>query len=174
MKYIIYILVLLFSINSNAQSSDKIELLNSDRLVNGPKNSDYWICSGNVSFKHNNTIMKCDSSHHYMKKNKMIAFGNIRIKKGDSLSMSGKKLIYDGNSNIAYLSGGVYLRDKHTNLSTQEITFNLKEDIAYYTTKGEIKDGSLILTSGKGTYNTKTHMFYFKKNVRVISVNYTV
>jgi len=174
LKYIIYILVLLFSINSNAQSSDKIELLNSDRLVNGPKNSDYWICSGNVSFKHNNTIMKCDSSHHYMKKNKMIAFGNIRIKKGDSLSMSGEKLIYDGNNNIAYLSGGVYLRDKHTNLSTQEITFNLKEDIAYYTNKGEIKDGELTLTSEKGTYNTKSHLFYFKKNVEVISTNYTV
>lgn len=174
MKYIVYILVLLASINSNAQSSEKIELLNSDKLVNGPKNSDYWICSGNVSFKHNNTIMKCDSSHHYMKRNKMIAFGNIRIKKGDSLSMRGEKLIYEGNNNIAYLSGGVYLQDKHTKLSTQEITFNLKEDIAYYITKGEIKDGELTLTSEKGTYNTKSHLFYFKKNVEVISTNYTV
>ena len=174
MKYIICILVLFFSINSNAQSSDKIELLNSDRLVNGPKNSDYWICSGNVSFKHNKTIIECDSSHHYMKNNKMIAFGNIRVNKGDSLFMRGEKIIYEGDNNIAYLSGGVYLQDKHTKLSTQEITFNLKEDIAYYTKKGEIEDGELTLTSEKGTYNTKSHLFYFKKNVEVISTNYTV
>ena len=174
MKYIINILVLLFSINSNAQSSNKIELLNSNRLINGPKNSSYWICAGNVSFKHSNTIMTCDSSHHYMNQNKMIAFGNIYIKKGDSLSISGKKLIYEGNNNIAYLSGGVNLKDKHTNLSTQEITFNLKKDIAYYTTKGKIIDGKIILTSQKGTYNTKSHMFFFKKNVKVLSSNYKV
>ena len=44
-----------------------------DKLSNGPNGSDYWICSGNVSFTHNNTIVNCDYSHHYMKENKMIA-----------------------------------------------------------------------------------------------------
>jgi lipopolysaccharide export system protein LptA len=174
LKYITYILILFFSINSYAQSSEKIELLNSDRLVNGPKNSDYWICSGNVSFKHNQTIMKCDSSHHYMRDNKMVAFGKIRINKGDSLFISGKKLFYDGNNNIAHLSGGVFLKDKHTKLTTEEIKFNLKDNIAHYPSEGKIKEKDLTLTSGKGTYNTKSHMFYFKKNVEVISSNYKV
>ena len=174
MKHITSILILFFSINSYAQSSEKIELLNSDRLVNGPKNSDYWICSGNVSFKHNQTIMKCDSSHHYMRDNKMVAFGKIRINKGDSLFIRGKKLFYDGNNNIAHLSGGVFLKDKHTKLTTEEIKFNLKDNIAHYPSEGKIQEKDLTLTSGRGTYNTKTHMFYFKKNVRVISANYTV
>jgi lipopolysaccharide export system protein LptA len=174
LKYITYILVLFFSINSYAQSTQKIELLNSDLLVNGPKKSNYWICIGNVKFSHNNTIMKCDSSHHYMKENKMIAFGNIKINKGDSLFISGKKLIYDGNNSIAHLNGGVFLKDKHTKLNTEEITFNLEDNIAYYPKKGKITDKKITLTSDKGRYNTNTHLFYFKKNVVVKSDNYTV
>ena len=118
--------------------------------------------------------MKCDSSHHYMKENKMIAFGNIKINKGDSLFISGKKLIYDGNNSIAHLNGGVFLKDKHTKLNTEEITFNLEDNIAYYPKKGKITDKNITLTSDKGRYNTNTHLFYFKKNVVVKSDNYTV
>ena len=95
MKNIFYILILFSSINSLSQSSEEIKLLNSDRLISGPKN-DYWICIGNVIFQHNNALMYCDSSHHYSKDNKIIAFGNIKIKKGDSLNIIGKKLIYNG------------------------------------------------------------------------------
>ena len=50
----------------------KIELLHADKLSNGPDDSDYWICSGNASFTHNNTVINCDYSHHYMKENKMM------------------------------------------------------------------------------------------------------
>ena len=174
MKYITYILILFFSVNSYAQSSEKIELLHSERLLNGPKNSDYWRCIGDVKFSHNQTIMSCDSSHHYMKENKMIAFGEIKVNKGDSLFINGEKLIYNGNDNIAKLSGGVLLKDKHTKLTTENIIFNLKEDIAHYSTKGTIIDKELVLVSDKGTYNTKSHYFYFKKNVIVKSENYIV
>ena len=79
MKHILNILILFFSINCYAQNSEKIELVH-DKLSNGPNGSDYWICS-NVSFTHNNTIVNCDYSHHYMKENKMIAFDNISINK---------------------------------------------------------------------------------------------
>lgn len=164
----------MFSINSFSQSQEKIELLNSDRLISGPRNSDYWICVGNVTFKHNQTIMYCDSSHHYMKRNKMIAFGNIRIRKGDSLSVTGNKLVYNGNKNIAHLTGGVFLKDKHTQLTTPEIIFNLKNNIAYYPKRGIIRDKEISLESNEGKYNTKSHLFYFKKDVIVKSINYTV
>ena len=166
--------MLLFSINSTAQSVEKIELINSDRLINGPKHTDYWICIGNVKFYHKNTIMQCDSSHHYTKQNKMIAFGNIKITKGDSLLIYGDKLVYNGNKNVANLRGNVLLRDKYTKLSTEKITYNLIKEIAYYPKKGTIIDDNITLTSERGVYNTKKHMFFFKENVKVISNNYSV
>ena len=94
MKYITNILILFLSVNCYAQSPEKIELLHADKLTSGPKNSNYWICSGNVRFSHNNTIMSCDYSHHYMKENKMIAYNNVSINKGDTLNVKGKKLVY--------------------------------------------------------------------------------
>lgn len=174
MKYITNILILFLSVNCYAQSPEKIELVHADKLTSGPKNSDYWICTGNVSFSHNNTIMSCDYSHHYMKENKMIAYNNVSINKGDTLNVKGKKLVYDGNKNIAHLSGDVLLKDKHTQLNTDEVFFNLETNIAHYPSRGVIREKDLTLSSEKGIYNTKSHVFYFKKNVKVKSVNYSV
>ena len=174
MKKINYILILLISINSLAQSNENIKLLNSNKLISGPKNSNYWVCIGNVIFEHNETLIYCDSSHHFMKMNKMLAFGNVKIKKGDSLHANGKKLIYNGNQNTAHLTGGIILKDKYTQLTTNEIIFNLEDNIAYYPKEGTIIDDNITLTSDQGKYNTKSHLFFFKKNVRVKSTNYTV
>ena len=174
MKYITNILILFLSVNCYAQSPEKIELLHADKLTSGPKNSDYWICTGNVSFSHNNTVMNCDYSHHYMKENKMIAYNNVSINKGDTLNVKGRKLVYDGNKNIAHLSGDVLLKDKHTQLNTDEVFFNLETNIAHYPSRGVIREKDMTLSSEKGIYNTKSHVFYFKKNVKVKSVNYSV
>jgi len=167
-------LILFFSIDCYAQTSEKIELVHADKLSNGPNGSDYWICRGNVSFTHNNTIVNCDYSHHYMKENKMIAFDNISINKGDTLIVKGTKLTYEGNNNLAHLSGGVLLKDKHTQLQTDEVFFNLETNIAHYPSKGIITEKDLTLSSERGTYNTKSHVFYFKKNVKVNSKKYSV
>ena len=114
--------------NNYAQKSEKIELLNSDRIVSSSaKHPDYWVYIGNVKFQHNGAIMKCDSSHHYKNENKMTSYGRISINKGDSLFISGKKLIYNGNKNTADLSDEVLLKDKHTVLTTTKIIFNLKD-----------------------------------------------
>ena len=167
-------MILFFSINCFAQNSEKIELVHADKLSSGPEGSDYWICSGNVSFTHNNTIVNCDYSHHYMKENKMIAFDNVSINKGDTLIVKGKKLMYEGNNNIAHLSGGILLKDRHTQLKTDEVFFNLKTNIAHYPSKGIITEKDLTLSSERGKYNTKSHVFYFKKNVKVKSNKYSV
>jgi len=174
LKQFTNILILLCSISCYAQNSEKIELLYADKLSNGPEGSGYWICSGNVSFSHKNTIMNCDYSHHYVKKNKMIAFKNVLINQGDTLTVKGQKLIYDGNNNLAHLSGDVLLKDKYTQLTTNEIFYNLENSIAHYPKKAVISEKNLTLSSEKGYYNTKSHLFNFKKNVRVNSQNYEV
>ena len=56
--------------------------------------------------------MKCDSAYHYSKTNKIIAFDNIRINKGDSIILTGKRLNYDANISYATISGNVNFKTK--------------------------------------------------------------
>ena len=76
MKIIFHILLLIFSVNLIAQNSKRIEILNADNtFANSNKHPDYWRLIGNVSFKHNNAIMTCDSAYHYITQDKIKAFG---------------------------------------------------------------------------------------------------
>ena len=76
MKIIFHILLLSLSIDLIAQDSKKIEILNADNtFANANKHPDYWRLIGNVSFKHNNAIMTCDSAYHYI--NNCLKYLNI-------------------------------------------------------------------------------------------------
>ena len=51
------------------QNSEKLEILNADTtFANSNIHPDYWRLIGNISFKHNNSIMNCDSAYHYIRK----------------------------------------------------------------------------------------------------------
>ena len=49
--------------------------------------------------------MHCDSAYHYSNKNKIKAFGQIEIKQGDSITLTGNRLTYFGKKNKADISG---------------------------------------------------------------------
>ena len=83
-----------------AQTSEKIQILNANNsYANSEIHPDYWRLIGDVSFKHNNTIMYCDSAYHYINDDKMKAFGNIKINQGDTLTITGENLTYFGSKN---------------------------------------------------------------------------
>ena len=105
MKILFHILLVSLSVNLIAQESKKIEILNADNTyANANIHPDYWRLIGNVSFKHNNAIMTCDSAYHYTSENKMKAFGKIKINQGDSITLTGKNLTYFGSKNQAFVS----------------------------------------------------------------------
>ena len=100
MKIILHTLLVILSVTINAQTNKKIEILNADNtFANANKHPEYWRLIGNVSFKHNNAIMNCDSAHHYVNKNKMKAFGNVKINQGDSIILTGRNLTYLSSEN---------------------------------------------------------------------------
>ena len=117
-----HILLVFLSVNLHAQDSKKIEILNADNtFANTHIHPDYWRLIGNVSFWHNNAIMTCDSAYHYTSKNKMKAFGKIKINQGDSIIMTGENLTYFGSENKADIKGSVVLIDKQMTLKTEQI-----------------------------------------------------
>ena len=127
MKFLLHILLVILSFTATAQTDKKIEILNADNTyANTNKHPDYWRLVGNVSFKHNNAIMDCDSAYHYATEDKMQAFGRIIIKQGDSIKLTGKNLTYFGSDDRADINGDVILIDKHMQLNTEQIFYNLK------------------------------------------------
>ena len=136
-----HILLVLFSTYLVGQESKKIEILNADNTyANANIHPDYWRLIGNVSFKHNDAIMTCDSAYHYTAENKMKAFGKIKINQGDSITLTGKILTYFGSDNKADIKGNVVLIDKHMTLNTEQVFYNLSTNIASYPQEGNIID----------------------------------
>ena len=98
------------SLSLTAQTTKKIEILNADNTIaDANKHPDYWRLIGNVSFKHNNAIMHCDSAYHFSNKDRMNAFGKIKITQGDSITITGENLTYFGLKNQAEIKGNVVL-----------------------------------------------------------------
>lgn len=158
-----------------AQENKKIEILNADNTyANANIHPDYWRLIGNVSFLHNNAVMNCDSAYHYTKENRMEAFGKIKINKGDSITLTGKKLNYFGLENKADIIGNVVLIDKYMSLRTEQIFYNLSTNIASYPEKGIIIDNEKIINSKKGAYHSNIHNFIFNDSVIVISKDYKI
>ena len=156
------------------KAQKQIEILHADDFIfNNNLHPDYGKLLGNVSFKHEGTIMHCDSAYQY-KNNKMDAFGNIKINQGDTLKLYGKQLFYNGNTSKAIIKYKVKLIEKHSKLTTEQINYDLEKNIANYSKKGEILDGNNNLVSDRGSYHSKSHLFYFKGNVEVINNDYVI
>ncbi len=174
MKFLIYISLIIISIIVSAQTS-KIEILNSDNTyANSNIHPNYWRLIGNVSFKHNNAIMQCDSAYHYINQNKIQAYGNIRIKQGDSITITGENLIYIASKRKINIKGNVQLIDKYMTLKTHQIFYNLDSKIASYPLTGTIIENDKIITSKKGAYNSQKYNFIFTDSVTVLGQNYNI
>ena len=163
------------SVNISAQTNKEIEILNADNTFADAKgHPDYWRLIGNVSFKHNNAIMLCDSAYHYTNQNKMKAFGKIKITQGDSITLTGKNLTYFGSKNKADIKGNVVLIDKYMTLKTEQIIYNLVSNIASYPLSGKIIDNEKTINSKKGEYHSNIHNFIFTDSVKVVAKNYRI
>jgi lipopolysaccharide export system protein LptA len=164
--------------HTQAQQQEKptrIELIHADSL-NFDKDIDKTIrrLIGNVEFKHENAIMKCDSAYMNPDANSMEAFGNIRINQGDTLSLTGKHLDYDGNTSLAVVTGDVSLRDRNMLLTTDKLDYNRKSGISSYNTGGKIVDNENILTSKLGLYSSFIKEMHFKTDVVLTNPRYVM
>ncbi len=129
---------------------------------------------GNVSLKHNDIFMTCDSAWFYTGYNQIRAYSRIHMQQGDTLHLRGDRLFYDGSTEIATVDGNVELIDKETHLFTQSATYDVKNKVARYNTRGRITNGENTLTSITGIYNVSQNLFHFKDSVNIINPDYVM
>jgi lipopolysaccharide export system protein LptA len=178
-KYIAFVCFLLLPAGllfAQTGEPDIVELEQADSLLGGtPKNGqEVRRVIGNVRFRQKGAVMTCDSAYQYVASNTLEAFGNVRIVQGDTLTVTGNKAFYDGNTRVAQMRGNVVLVDKTMTLYTEELDYNMNTSLAYYYTGGRIVDGENVLVSKQGYYDTKSKFLFFKEDVNLTNPEYSL
>ena len=175
-QFFVLLFAMASSIPTEAQKRSKIQLQHALEGKSGKKNGEKFNrVIGDVIFVHSKTTIYCDSAHFYQKKNKIEAFGNVRILDGDSVTITGTKLEYDGNTKKAKLRNKVVFTKLETaTLYTDFLDFSRKTNVAYYYNGGRLVDSINVLTSNKGYYNVNSNLASFKKNVKVTNPDYSM
>lgn len=151
----------------------KIQLIHANSLEYDKSKGDARRLIGNVEFEHNGVHMYCDSAYLF-ENNSLEAFSNVHIRQGDSLHLYGDFLKYNGNDRKAEVQKNIRMTDRDMTLTTDFITYDLKESVATYTTGGKIVSKANTLTSQYGYYYSNSRMLAFKKNVVLTNPQYVM
>ncbi len=169
--------LLFFVCTFSAFGQGKINIEYAESLVGGKNEAgeQYRKLVGSVILQQGNTRIFGDSVILYAQKNITEVFGErVRVEEGDSITVIGDKLIYDGNNRVAEMRNDVVYRDPSMTLYSDNLDYDLQASLAYYYGGGRLVDSINVLTSEEGSYHTVTHMASFKDSVVLVNPDYTL
>lgn len=151
-------------------SDSRIHLLHADRLYfNQRIHPTAQFLVGDVRFDHEGTLMYCDSALFYEATNSFDAFGNVRMNQGDTLTLVGDVLYYDGLDQMARVRHNVVLRHLKTTLYADSLDYDRLYELGYFFEGGRLVDKDNELTSDWGEYSPATREAVFNYNVRLVN-----
>ena len=176
--FLLPLILSLLPLQSAAQEGPvrrRVEILHSDEMQYGhmgdrSRNK----LNGNVSLKHNDLTMTCDSALYYDDTNEVYAYSNIHIRQGDTIHIWGNYLFYDGDTGKAVMTDSVKLADKETQLFTRKIDYDTNTQIAVYDDGGRILNGENTLTSIIGIYYADRKMLHFRDSVKIVNPDFVM
>jgi lipopolysaccharide export system protein LptA len=131
--------------------------------------------SSQVHVKHKGIELWCNEAIYYGNEDFIEAYGNVRVKQGDSINMTSKYVEYSGKTQLAYASGDVVLIDPNSKLYTDVLHFDRIRHQAYYNQKGKVvRDTSGTITSTRGRYYMTSKKYQFVDNVKLVNPEYII
>lgn len=124
---------------------------------------------GNVQFEHEGIYMYCDSALYYEASNSFDAYGNVKMVQGDTLTLDGEILYYNGMDQLARVRHNVVLRHVETTLYTDSLDYDRLYNLGYFFEGGRLVDQGNELSSDWGEYSPATRNAVFNYNVRLVS-----
>ena len=153
----------------------KVYLIHSNTLsFDKAVKPDAQILNGDVCFRHDSSYMYCDSAYFFEQTNSLEAFSNVRMEQGDTLSVYGDYLFYDGNTQVAYLRENVRMENGQVTLFTDSLNYERIPNIGYYFEGGLIVDSLNQLSSFYGQYSPETKLAVFNDSVQVENPDFTL
>lgn len=124
---------------------------------------------GNVQFEHEGIYMYCDSALYYEASNSFDAYGNVKMVQGDTLTLDGEILYYNGMDQLARVRHNVVLRHVETTLYTDSLDYDRLYNLGYFFEGGRLVDQGNELSSDWGEYSPATRNAVFNYNVKLVS-----
>ncbi len=171
---ILSLAVVCVMIAATAYAQQNVKLEHADQL-SFERDKGYQKLTGNVVFTQNQTTIYCDSAYLYKEQNSVEAFGRVRITEGDSVTVTSRRLEYDGNTKKARLRDNVvFVKLGTATLYTDQLDYDRPANMAYYYDGGKLVDSINTLTSVRGYYDVNSNMASFKRDVHVENPDYTM
>ncbi|GHV24826.1 hypothetical protein FACS1894176_01960 [Bacteroidia bacterium] len=148
-----------------ARTKTKIIIEYSDSTILDELTPNIHVLRGEVRFRHDGTLLFCDSAYFYNEDNSIEAFSNVRIEQGDSVFIYGDFLTYFGNVGLAQMRDNVRMENNEMTLFTDHLDFDRMLNLGYFFDGGLLVDSVNELTSVYGQYSPDTKMATFKTNV---------
>jgi lipopolysaccharide export system protein LptA len=157
-------------VNPNA-----IRILNSDFVdKNEIEVPGAIVFTGNVQVEHQGVRILCNKAYHYTDEDYVKAFGNVQLNQGDTVVLNSKYAEYNGKTLRAFATGDVSMRSPDSNLVTDTIYFDRKNQQAYYNSWGTITNKENTLKSKSGRYYVGSKKYTFKTAVTVTNPRSTI
>ncbi|NEV93154.1 OstA-like protein [Psychroflexus sp. YR1-1] len=168
---------LLFGSSLYAQEVKKIDYTADRTRVDQDQYPDAFILSkvqNQVYFIHEGIEVWCDRAVFYQTDDFFKAFGNVRMKQGDTINMTSEYAEYNGNTQFAFASEEVVLSTPSNTLTTDSLFFNRINQETFYRSGGKVQDSASTITSVKGRYFMNQEKFSFRQNVKVRNPEYNI
>ncbi len=157
------------------KTKDKVHLVHADNWIHDQfAHPDAQCFSGKVEFLHGGLRMFCDSAVLFQTTNSFEAFGHVKMLQGDTLSLTGDYLFYDGETQIAQIRHHVVMTHRNSVLLTDSLNYDRLYNVGYFFEGGKLIDGENTLTSDWGEYYTSTRKSSFNYNVKLENSKYTL
>jgi lipopolysaccharide export system protein LptA len=158
--------------NESAQQDKYITVSGQQKMIYDQKKGANRLLGG-VTCTHRNTTMTCDSAWLY-DNNTLEAFGHVFLRQGDSLTINGDHLNYDGEKRIGLIDGNVFCREKDMILTTKALVYDMKTAIASYASGGSIQNKGNTLTSKRGYYHSPSKTLSFRYDVKLYNPKFNM
>ena len=157
------------------KTDERIHLVHADNLTYDQfTRPDAQCLSGKVEFLHGGLRMYCDSAVLLQAANSFEAFGHVKMVQGDTLTLVGEYLFYDGESQIAQVRRNVKMTHRAQVLLTDSLNYDRLYDVGYFFDGGQLVDGENTLTSDWGEYYTSTKKATFNYKVKLTNPKFTL
>lgn len=148
---------------------ERVYLNHADRLSYDRygRQPDAQILNGHVSFRHKGATLTCDSAYFFEASNSFEAFGHVRLRQGDTLTLLSDYAFYDGNEQMARARRNVILTHRGTKLYTDSLDYDRLYNLGYFFEGGKMVDNKNVLTSDWGEYDTESREAVFNYEVKL-------
>jgi len=127
-----------------------------------------------IYIEHEGIEMWCDKAYHYAKEDSISAYGNVKIKQGDTIQLTSKVANYSGATKLAFTAGNVLLTEPKSTLRTDTLYFDRVKQQAYYRTGGVVHHEQSTIKSNIGRYFIDDGKYQFVSAVDIRNPEYTL